>query len=328
MTGRLDRSALLDFAFPVACFVWVGMVPNSFVIPRIIVIAAAAVVAILWDRVPRAALVLLAVMAASAAHGILPWISVWGLPQQWAHGLMAAIIYAGLLACPTKQPWLRWLGVALSVHAVLQRFALDPLVNPAWLPAGRAVAYIGSPVDLGALLAMAAPVAGPWLPIVIAGLWACGSRAAWLAAAVALTPGRWRLLFLPAIMIPFLLKAPKDIARVELWRIAARSVYERPWLGSGPETYVITFRRLKTERLVKAVGPGYLQAHAHNDLLEAASTIGLLGLAAYLWLVIPFLRNPALLALFIVLKFDPVAFEVMAAGALIAANDWAARKNS
>ena len=53
-------------------------------------------------------------------------------------------------------------------------------------------------------------------------------------------------------------------------------------------------------------------------LAKMAITLGLL---AYLLMVVPFLGNPSLLALFVVLKFDPVAFEVMACAALIAAGE-------
>lgn len=322
----------MDLILPAACYAWAGLIPNSFVIPRVALIVAGLYVSLLWDRVPRRAFVFLGVLFLATLLSSDPWRSLKGLPTQWSGGLLPTMAYVALLALPSRRPWLATLGLVLSVHALAQQAGADMRLPSVFLPAGRAVAYIGSPVDLGALLAMAAPaVPVLGLPLIALGLWASGSRAAWAAAAIALLPARAPFkialaLALPGVLFAMRKPAPKDIARVEIWKIAARSAAAHPWLGTGPETFRETFIAGKTEPLVQAVGPSYLQAHAHNDLLEAASCTGLLGLAAYLLLVLPFLGNPSLLALFVILKFNPVPFEVFAAAAMIAANEW--RKKS
>ena len=258
-------------------------------------------------------------VGASAVFSEKPFESVWGIHANWSHGFVPAVIYCLLLKCPTDLRWVRWVGVALAAHCLIQQAGWDPVVAKSILPAGRSLGWIGSCIDAGAVLAMTVPFAGPWLPLVLAGLWATGSRGALLGAAFALCPAKYRLWLLPVFLIPFFLKAPKDVARVELWRMAWPGALEKPVLGHGPSTYQLTFQRLRTKRLVDAVGEKYLQGHAHNDILEAAHSIGLLGLLAYLLLVIPMLSHPSLLALFVTVKFNPVGFETIAVAALISA---------
>lgn len=291
----------------------------GFVWPKILVLALGALACALQSR--PAWLLALAVAAAAAWWGDNPALSVVGFPGEWTGGLLALAFYALLTLLPTRLPWLKWAGIALAAHAVAQYAGLDPLIKLGGLDERHAVTWVGSHVDTGALLAMAAPVVGwGWLPLVAAGLLACKARGAMLGAAFALTPGRWRWAYVPLLMVPFFLHSPKDVARRQLWLIAARGYAERPLLGHGPETYRLTLDRLKTPALVAAVGPGYEQSHAHDDLLEVLHGAGVLGLLAYALLVWPLLADPSLLALFVDLKFNPVSFEVLSAAALVAAN--------
>lgn len=309
----------MSAAIIAAFWAYAPTMKDGFVLPKIAAVAAGMVLYLLRDR-PRAIAFLL-VCALSAWRSVVPEWSWLGLPSFWTYGVVSAACYCLLTTMPTRWNWLKWAGVALSIHAVAQKFGLDPLVAVSKLPAGRAVAFIGSPIDLGAILAMAAPAAGWWLPAIMAGLWACGSRGAWLAVAFVFAPKGWRLLLLPILLAPIFSSQPKDIARVEIWRIAWQGFKERPWLGNGPNTYRLVFEQKKTKRLVDAVGNIYAQQQAHSDILEALCSVGLLGLAAYLFLVWPLLRHPSLMALFIVAKNNPVSFEVLCAAALIAANE-------
>jgi O-antigen ligase len=290
--------------------------PFGFLTPKIGVMAAGAVAYALRSK-PRA-LALLAVLVASTLTSIDPSVSFYGYPGFWTYGLLPVAFFCLLTTIPTGKAWLKWAGVALSVHALAQVAGLDPFIPAAKLQFGRAVAFNGSPVDLGAILAMAAPLAGGWLPLILAGIWATGSRGALLAVAFAMGSKRVRLLLLPLLFVPLFLTAPKDVARIEMYKMAWRGFLERPFLGNGPNTFAHVFVNFKTPRLVSAVGDSYLQQHAHNDILEALCSVGLLGLAAYLFMVWPMLRSPSLLALFVILKYNPVSFEVLCVAALIA----------
>lgn len=275
-----------------------------------------------WLRDHPRSILFLAVMSASAAGSIVPSFSLMGVPGVWTLGLLQVTTLLLLMTMPTNGRWLRWAGVALSVHALLQVAGLDPLIPLSTLPSGaRAIAWIGSPIDLGALLAMAAPVSGPYLPLVLAGIWATGSRGALLAVVFAFGSWRIRLLLLPLLLWPFLSTQGKDIARVEMVKIAWRGFAERPVLGQGLNTYDEIFAKYRTERLVKATRPGYRQHHAHNDILEMLCSTGILGLLAYLILLWPLRHNQSLVALFVLMKFNPVSFEVLAVAALVAANE-------
>lgn len=191
------------------------------------------------------------------------------------------------------------------------------------------------------------------------GLIATGSRGAWLAGAagvlvylgLAARP-RWRSAragLLAALVARGLAGffagrlAPRgrtgaDSARVEIWKTAWDAFLRRPWLGSGPDTFEQLFRRHRTEAFVRAMGgTTRFQAYAHNDFLQALATTGALGTGAYLYflfllwraararLALPGARATAaalgagLLALFINMKFNPVALEVLALAVVLCA---------
>lgn len=191
-----------------------------------------------------------------------------------------------------------------------------------------------------------------------AGLAASGSRAAWLGAAAGLAaaselgrapardrvPGR-RALGLLAVGLAAAAAASwpglrdtavSDASRWRVWATAWAAFRESPWLGHGLDTFEAVFHRLRGLEFVAASGsPEVLQAQAHNDLLNALAVSGLAGLAA--WLALQWgllgaaraaLRGPdralaagaagGLTALWLVLKFDPVAMEVWGSGTLLA----------
>src|SRR5439155_11909209 len=72
-------------------------------------------------------------------------------------------------------------------------------------------------------------------------------------------------------------------ARLDYWRAAVKAFCERPLLGSGPGTFMVSYRRLKPPQAEMA-------RLAHNDYLQQASDSGVLGfisfstfIAASLW---------------------------------------------
>lgn len=300
--------------------IWfIGRSPSDFVFWKWGILLLSAVAVTLRDD--RRALCFLGTLLLASLFSIDPKTSVLGIHGEWAWGFLPAVFLVLLTRFQTEDGWQKWLGVLLGAHCLLQRFDLDPLVPSSALPMGYAVGYVGSHIDAGVILAMCSPYMGRWLPLGLAGLWATHSRSGMIGALFALCPARLRVWLLPVFLVPFFLKEPKDVARVELWKIAGKAWLESPLIGHGPSTYQHLFVRLKTKKLAELVGPAYMQGHAHNDLLEALCTAGVLGLLAYLWWVIPFLSHPSLLALFVALKFNPVGIETLALGALIAANE-------
>lgn len=291
----------------------------GFVMPKIVLILAGMVFYQL--RSQWRSLLFLAVMLVSLWLSDNQTLSLLGFEKDWSYGVLAIICYLLLMTMPTKGNWLKWAGVGLSIHALLQLYGLDPLIPIEVLPGGRSYAWIGSPVYLSAILAMAAPASGRFLPLVLVGIAAAGSRGAILAVAFALAGKKLRIVMLPLLFAPFFLSAPKDQARVEMAKVAWQGFKERPWFGHGPNTFSPVLDRLKTERLKAVVRLDYMQQHAHNDILEALCSTGILGLIAYLLLIWPLRRNASLVALFVVMKFNPVSFEVLAVAALIAANE-------
>jgi len=72
--------------------------------------------------------------------------------------------------------------------------------------------------------------------------------------------------------------------RVEGWKSGMNEWVERPWLGTGPDTYEYAFRRHKTSRWLELAGIDRAQEVAHNDLFQFLVTGGVIGLCAYLWI--------------------------------------------
>jgi Flp pilus assembly protein TadD len=74
--------------------------------------------------------------------------------------------------------------------------------------------------------------------------------------------------------------------RLDEWRVAVRVVAAHPVLGVGPEGYRIAFGQAVDDRYEQAHGRDPLPDRAHDALLDVAVTTGLVGLVAYLALVV------------------------------------------
>ena len=72
-----------------------------------------------------------------------------------------------------------------------------------------------------------------------------------------------------------------NFSRHEGWKAGLDIIKEKPLLGAGPANFQLAFIRHKTLEYIRSVGPETLQGHAHNDIVQAAATTGLVGLAAY-----------------------------------------------
>lgn len=90
-----------------------------------------------------------------------------------------------------------------------------------------------------------------------------------------------------------------DIDSVEVrlyaWRDTIPMILDRPLLGHGPDNFGKPFDSYMSEELRAAstTDSGVFQPldKAHNDFLQVAATTGLLGLAAYLWILIAYFRG-------------------------------------
>lgn len=260
-------------------------------------------------------------------------------------------------------------AVVMGLHALFQAVGVEPIpLLPNKFPQGRAVGTLGNPAYFGACLAGLFPLSlglaldkdgddrflgGAGAAAVLAGLFASGSRGAFAGAAAGagvylwlmgrLRAPRGRLLWAAALAalvaagVAASLRlrgvSASDSARLAMWDSALRSARLRPLLGSGPDTFESLLRRGRTDAFVRALGPVGGQANAHNDLLQALTTTGVAGLAAYAWLIWTLAvlswrsrgdsyrcaAAGALAGLFVQAKVNPVPLPGMVLAALCAA---------
>ena len=390
------RSAL--FLSAAAPLIFSNAVVAVFTLPKLAVLSGAALLAGasgLWGlRSPAGVFrgtpldpALAAAAASLLVSTIFSWdprLSILGMYNYYAYGLwglgLVASIYcaAASIGEAERENLLKFaaFGAALSgLYAVLQVQGVEPFPQVGQVLTGRrAISTQGSPVSLGAYLALFFPLAAHWagkpggrflgwagVVLLGGGLLASGSRAAWLSAgagaAVALWgSGPWglggkisarKLGLAAAILLASgtgiavrlsgrTQAAGVDSARLEVWKIAWNCFRDNPWIGIGPDAFELYFRKAKTPAYIQAATAVEYQAHAHNDILEALTTTGALGGAAYALLLYMVIKagmaawsDPArrsrsaalaggLLALFINMKFNPIPLEVLAAGALLA----------
>ena len=323
----------------------------------------------------RPLIALAAVMILSTCASVDPPASVFGIYPQAFYGLLplglCAALYYGAAAAGGEEAsrdeiifWMLAASIPLGAFGVWQKIFGDTLTGYA-LPDGRITSTIGNPVMLGACLVLLCPLAldetlrkksllgAGALGLTAVALVLTWARGAWLGAAAAVAiflwaTGRLRLprrlalsLVVAAPLVFFALqrglaKRNSDSLRVETAKSALAAFAARPLLGFGPDTFAIFFRRYKTEeflRLSHLANAG--QFSAHNDLLQVAATLGVLGLLAYGWLLwnlgarlLPSLsgsppdeRSPAiaagLIGLFISAKFNPIPISALAPAAIL-----------
>src|SRR5690606_14638464 len=72
--------------------------------------------------------------------------------------------------------------------------------------------------------------------------------------------------------------------RLLVWQGTLDVVKQFPLFGSGPETFAYSFLPHRPTELNQTTEWNFLYNKAHNEVLHIASTLGLIGLTAWLWL--------------------------------------------
>jgi len=91
--------------------------------------------------------------------------------------------------------------------------------------------------------------------------------------------------------IPTLKFASTAETRVYIWQTGLRIIKEHPFLGVGPDALrLVSTQYEKIEFIRTEGGRNCLIDKVHNEILDMAITRGLLGLAAYFWLIILFFK--------------------------------------
>ncbi|HYK98121.1 MAG TPA: O-antigen ligase family protein [Candidatus Acidoferrales bacterium] len=160
------------------------------------------------------------------------------------------------------------LGLAVASRATRTRIAAGGTALLT-LAMAAVVATRGTVVGIAASVIGAAAVARPsWRTLP----WLAGAAA--IAVLLALTPLGTRTLSTLGVA-----------DRLTLYAIAARATLARPLLGYGPDNFRVAFAAQRTAESVPILGGGP-QSTAHDWILDASATTGLVGLAALIALVV------------------------------------------
>ncbi len=293
------------------------------------------------------------------------WIGFAGCPGAQYYGIfqVAMVVLAYLGSSTIKKdpvPLLAWAGAALGAFAVAQIFFGQSLT---WIPlqGGRASGFRGSPVMLGASLIPC--FLASWhrarerfsdkspfsllLPIVLTlcGMFAAGAKGAVVASIAAVwayeTVGGWRwsgiaagLLGLWASLVVLPIKNNEE--RRELIRVAWLAFRVRPWLGWGPDNFIMAMGKVRTEKLDQLIGSGVFHSASHQDLSQVAATLGLAGLWAYLTmlkaLIKSSLEDPLALAVIVGMVFQVQVNTVppdvlIIAAVLVGSRTWSSKES-
>jgi len=324
---------------------WSNVVFCEYTLPKLVVMNLGAFVAAIGlalrvrsglsfspNAVDFSLLAWLAACTASAWRSQDPGLSLVGQYNLFTYALWQSALYAAIFViaarCEGEQNIRRALRVCLgaagiiSVYALMQGLGIEVFkLSAPMFAGGRAVSTIGSPVHLGAYLALLTPLAihevrtargwgralaGVCLAIMLGGLWATISRGAWGVAVIGAalyavfigvrprwSPWKWLVAGLLAAAVCGALSvklarrqvSQSDIGRREAWRVAWLVFRQHPLLGTGPDTFGENARRYKSEEFVRTHGTTAYHADAHSDVLESLSTTGLLGGLAYLCVI-------------------------------------------
>lgn len=274
----------------------------------------------------------------------------FGVYSTYENGLcqLALVVAAtGLSVCRESfRKFMRGLIVIVSFQALLQ-YAIPyaSFLTPYGVWQGRAYAPFGSPIFLGAWLAVAGVWALPgsnwpyWLLWGLA-LAATKTRGAMLAAVAGLVIANRKVLYRfvtkhrAVIAVPFIFvmlwgavrrdgTSRSDSGRLALYAVCAKAIKEKPWFGWGPENAIYAIQKHRDNRF-NEIYTTTTQGHCHNQLLEAAVTGGVLLPAVValiaLWVFLIMTGDTgrgAFVAYAVAGAFNPISISVKVLGAII-----------
>lgn len=234
---------------------------------------------------------------------------------------------------------IRWGALLMVAVGLCQKFGVA-LLTPYPLPTGeRVYSTLGSPIYVGAVGALCMPFCKSLYErgLLIALLWATGSRGAWLAVAIGAIYEAWpqisarlKLWGMVAtgggLIAAMTLRPPSDLGRIAVWAAAWDAFKARPWLGWGAGNYLMV-AELYRNPLWEEVYGKTTQDHAHNIFLEAMAQSGIVGLVALCGLLCSLWMNTrecrttraALLGCFIVGLLNPLPMVAKALALMLAA---------
>lgn len=292
---------------------WLPMLADPYMVARLLVVAFAAIPLLLiksdlGTSLEKPALAMVVAAAVSAFYGHDRIYSIIGSYQFGMDSMLSIVCYFAVLIAASRScidvdgvarmvaVW----SVPVSLYGIYQRFFFDPLIWVDLHSGTRVASTQGGPVFLGAVLALAALCAAHTarkgdrlgsiaLALALPALWFTQTRGAMLAVGVGMVflAPRLALLALPAVVLMprFFNSAVSDMARLEVWKIAIRTFEANPLTGYGNGNFYLAFRRYANWDLVDVTGTAtYVQSHAHNDFLHVLATMGVVGLAAYVFL--------------------------------------------
>jgi O-antigen ligase len=197
----------------------------------------------------------------TAEAGLRRLKSVYGSPNNvglYLGRALPVLVAMVLFGRHRLRRWLYGIGVLFGVPAILLSFSKGALL-------------FGVPASL---LALGALAGGRWL-------WA--ALGTLVATALAFIP----ILRTPRFTSVFDLQSGTSFFRLNLWRSTLEMIRDHPWLGVGLDNFLYAYRG-------RYIRPAAWQepnlSHPHNIVLDYWSRLGLLGLAAGLWLQAAFWR--------------------------------------
>jgi|CXWL01.1.fsa_nt_gi hypothetical protein len=301
-----------------AMLTFIPQIADPYMTPRLLLVALGAACLLLMKSnkettLEAPAFAMVAAAMVSALYGHDRFYSIIGSYQFGMDSLLAIACYFAVLLAAGRSGMsvdnaARTITVAsipVSVYGILQRHFHDPLIWVDLHSGARVASTQGGPIFLGAVLAVAALCAAHLarkgdrlaqiaLPLALWCLWYTQTRGAVLATGLGVAfmfrGAVWVAIPAVVLMPRFFHSAISDLARMEVWKIALAVFRDNPLTGYGNGTFYLAFRRYANWNLVDVAGSQYVQAHAHNDILHVLATMGLIGLAAYLFLGYSMLR--------------------------------------
>ncbi len=146
--------------------------------------------------------------------------------------------------------------------------ALIPIIAAVVLSQSRGAIFLGVPASI---LAIGLLAGGRWIWVTLGAL---------LVGAIAAIP-----FFNSPRMQALLGGEGTQVFRIALWRSALNMIREHPILGVGPDNFLYAYRgRYMLPEAWQEPG----LSHPHNVVLDFGARLGLLGLAAFLWIQVAF----------------------------------------